>query len=81
MFSARTGQARIGYRPSRKSIQRVVEKVHALTGRSRMAALGFLARVDARGQRRTHQAASRVSMPHAANARRISSIEAVLLVA
>ena len=34
MFSARTGQARIGYRPSRKSIQRVVEKVHALTGRS-----------------------------------------------
>ena len=34
MFSARTGQARIGYRPSKKSIQRVVEKVHALTGRS-----------------------------------------------
>ena len=34
MFSARTGQARIGYRPSRKSIQRAVEKVHALTGRS-----------------------------------------------
>ncbi len=34
MFSARTGQARIGYRPSRKSIQRVVEKVHALTDRS-----------------------------------------------
>ena len=31
MFSARTGEARIGYRPSRKSIQRVVEKVHALT--------------------------------------------------
>ena len=29
MFSARTGEARIGYRPSRKSIQRVVEKVHA----------------------------------------------------
>ena len=26
MFSARTGQARIGYRPSKKSIQRVVEK-------------------------------------------------------
>ena len=24
MFSARTGQARIGYRPSKKSIQRVV---------------------------------------------------------
>ena len=35
MFSARTGQARIGYRPSKKSIQRAVEKVHALTGRSR----------------------------------------------
>jgi RNA-directed DNA polymerase len=35
MFSARTGQARIGYRPLKKSIQRAVEKVHALTGRSR----------------------------------------------
>ena len=34
MFSARTGQARIGYRPSKKSIQRVAEKVHALTERS-----------------------------------------------
>src|SRR6202162_2884981 len=34
VFSARTGQARIGYRPSKKSIQRAVEKVHALTGRS-----------------------------------------------
>ena len=34
MFSARTGQARIGYRPSKKSIQRAVEKIHALTGRS-----------------------------------------------
>src|ERR1700681_5084997 len=33
MFSARTGQARIGYRPSKKSIKRVVEKVHALTTR------------------------------------------------
>jgi RNA-directed DNA polymerase len=32
MFSARTGQARIGYRPSKKSIQRVVEKVHACFG-------------------------------------------------
>ena len=30
----RTGQARIGYRPSKKSIQRVVEKIHALTDRS-----------------------------------------------
>ena len=34
MFSARTGQARIGYRPSKKSIQRAVEKIHALTDRS-----------------------------------------------
>jgi RNA-directed DNA polymerase len=34
MFSARTGQASIGYRPSKKSIQRAVEKIHALTGRS-----------------------------------------------
>src|SRR6202161_2290537 len=34
MYSARTGQARIGYRPSKKSIQRGGEKVHALTRRS-----------------------------------------------
>ena len=34
MFSARTGQAGLGYRPSKKSIQRVVKKVHALTDRS-----------------------------------------------
>jgi RNA-directed DNA polymerase len=34
MYSARTGQARLGYRPSKKSIQRVVEKVHALTAHS-----------------------------------------------
>ena len=26
MYSAKTGQARIGYRPSKKSIQRAVEK-------------------------------------------------------
>ena len=31
MYSARTGQARLGYRPSKKSIKRVIEKVHALT--------------------------------------------------
>lgn len=31
MYSARTGQARIGYRPSKKSIQRMVRKIHALT--------------------------------------------------
>ena len=34
MYSARTGQARIGYRPSKKSLERAVEKVHALTDRS-----------------------------------------------
>jgi len=34
MYSARTGQARLGYRPSKKSIGRMVEKVHALTDRS-----------------------------------------------
>ena len=35
MFSARTGQARLGYRPSKKSIKRMVEQIHALTGRTR----------------------------------------------
>jgi len=34
IYSARTGQARLGYRPSKKSIKRVVEKVYALTDRS-----------------------------------------------
>ena len=34
MFSARTGKAYLGYRPSRKSIKRMVENVHALTTRS-----------------------------------------------
>ena len=34
MYSAKTGQARIGYRPSKKSIKRAVEKLHALTDRS-----------------------------------------------
>ena len=33
MYSARTGQARIGYRPSKKSIQRMVRKIHELTAR------------------------------------------------
>src|SRR4051794_40856680 len=28
MYSPRTGQARLGYRPSRKSIRRMVENVH-----------------------------------------------------
>jgi len=31
MYSARTGQARIGYRPSKKSIQRMVSNIHELT--------------------------------------------------
>jgi hypothetical protein len=31
MYSARTGQARLGYRPSKKSIKRVIETVHGLT--------------------------------------------------
>jgi RNA-directed DNA polymerase len=34
MYSARTGQARLGHRPSRKSIKHAVEKVHVLTVRS-----------------------------------------------
>jgi group II intron reverse transcriptase/maturase len=34
MYSARTGQARLGYRPSKKSIKRMIEKVHAMTSRS-----------------------------------------------
>src|SRR5688572_8669217 len=34
MYSARTGQARLGYRPSKKSIKRLVEKIHAMTIRS-----------------------------------------------
>ncbi|MCA1408848.1 hypothetical protein I6F26_32375 [Ensifer sp. IC3342] len=34
MYSARTGQARLGYRPSKKSIRRAVETVHALTDRT-----------------------------------------------
>ena len=32
--SSKTGKARIGYRPSKKSIRRAVEKIHALTDRS-----------------------------------------------
>jgi hypothetical protein len=34
MYSARTGQARLGYRPSKKSIERIIEKLHAMTVRS-----------------------------------------------
>ena len=34
MYSARTGQARLGYRPSKKSIKRMVEKIHGLTVRA-----------------------------------------------
>ena len=35
MYSPTTGQARLGYRPSKKSIKRMVERVHALTDRAR----------------------------------------------
>jgi RNA-directed DNA polymerase len=34
MYSPTTGKARLGYRPSKKSIKRMVEKVHALTDRA-----------------------------------------------
>src|ERR1700685_1604753 len=34
MFSERTGQGLLGYRPSKKSIKRMVEKIHALTDRT-----------------------------------------------
>jgi len=34
MYSARSGKAYLGYRPSRKSIKRMVENIHALTARS-----------------------------------------------
>jgi RNA-directed DNA polymerase len=34
MYSARTGQARLAQRPSKKSIRRVVEKIHTLTARA-----------------------------------------------
>jgi RNA-directed DNA polymerase len=34
MYSPRTGKAYLGYRPSRKSMKRMVENVHALTTRS-----------------------------------------------
>ena len=31
LYSAKTGQARLGMRPSKKSVRRMVEKIHALT--------------------------------------------------
>jgi hypothetical protein len=34
MYSPRTGQANLGKRPSKKSIKRAVEKIHALTDRA-----------------------------------------------
>ena len=34
MYSAKTGKAYLGYRPSQKSIKRMVETIHALTARS-----------------------------------------------
>jgi hypothetical protein len=33
--TARTGKARLGHRPSKKSIKRMVERVHAMTDRAR----------------------------------------------
>ena len=35
MYSPRTGQARLALRPSKKSIRRMIETIHALTIRSR----------------------------------------------
>ena len=34
LYSPRTGQARLGYRPSKQSVQRMVRKIHALTTRT-----------------------------------------------
>jgi group II intron reverse transcriptase/maturase len=34
LYSPKTGQARLGMRPSRKSIQRMVAKIHAMTSRT-----------------------------------------------
>ena len=34
MYSPTTGKTRLGYRPSKKSIKRMVERVHALTDRA-----------------------------------------------
>ena len=34
MYSARTGKAYLGHRPSKKSIKHAVEKIHALTDRA-----------------------------------------------
>jgi len=34
LYSPKTGQARLGMRPSKKSIQRMVDKIHAMTSRS-----------------------------------------------
>ncbi|HET7238171.1 MAG TPA: group II intron reverse transcriptase/maturase [Terrimicrobiaceae bacterium] len=34
MYSAKTGQAYLGFRPSKKSMRRIVEKIHALTAHS-----------------------------------------------
>jgi hypothetical protein len=35
LYSPTTGKARLGHRPSKKSIKRMVERVHALTDRAR----------------------------------------------
>ena len=35
MYSPTSGKARLGHRPSKESIKRMVERVHALTDRAR----------------------------------------------
>ncbi len=50
MYSAKTGKAYIGYRPSKKSIKRMVENVHALTVRSHSTRVGELLRSRNRHQ-------------------------------
>src|SRR4029077_868961 len=54
MFSARTGQARIGYRPAKKNILVVGEKGHAPTGRKKKASRGGARRPARPPADRTH---------------------------
>jgi hypothetical protein len=53
MYSPTTGKARLGYRPSKMSIKRMVERIHALTDRA------YLAR-DHRARRHVEPRASRM---------------------
>ena len=54
MYSTKTGQARLGYRPSKKSIKRMVEKIHAMTD-----SLDVMAR-DHRADRQVEPLAARM---------------------